>query len=201
MSTALTALSTRLSPEEYLAIERAADRKSDYWNGEMFALAGASERHGTIVANLVFSLVGALKGRPCKVYANDLRLQVAATGLYTYPDLLVICGPPEFSDEVQDMVRNPRLIVEVLSPSTEDYDRGRKFAHYRTLPSLVEYLVVAQDRPHVERFVREPGNHESLGPRWVLTEASRLEGVIRLVSVDAVLSLREVYDKVELAPG
>ena len=196
-----TALTTRLSPEEYLAIERAADRKSDYWNGEMFVLAGASERHGSIVANLVFSLVGALKGRPCKVYANDLRLQVAATGLYTYPDLLVICGPPEFSDEVQDMVRNPRLIVEVLSSSTEDYDRGRKFAHYRTLPSLVEYLVVAQDRPYVERFFREPGNHESPDPRWVLTEASRLEGVIHLLSVDAVLSLREVYDKVELAPG
>ena len=196
-----TALSTRLSPEEYLAIERAADRKSDYWNGEMFAQAGASERHGTIVANLVFSLVGALKGRPCKVYANDLRLQVAATGLYTYPDLLVICGPPEFSDEVQDMVRNPRLIVEVLSPSTEDYDRGRKFAHYRTLPSLVEYLVVAQDRPHVERFFREEGDREIPGPRWVLTEESRREGVIHLLSVDAVLSLSEVYDKVELAPG
>ena len=196
-----TALTTRLSPEEYLAIERAADRKSDYWNGEMFALAGASERHGTIVANLVFSLVGALKGRPCKVYANDLRLQVAATGLYTYPDLLVICGPPEFSDEVQDMVRNPRLIVEVLSPSTEDYDRGRKFAHYRTLPSLVEYLVVAQDRPHVERFFREQGDHEIPGPRWVLTEESRREGAIHLLSVDAILSLREVYDKVELAPG
>jgi len=94
-----------------------------------------------------------------------------------------------------------RLIVEVLSPSTEDHDRGRKFAHYRTLPSLVEYLVVAQDRPYVERFFREPGNHESPDPRWVLTEASRLEGVIHLLSVDAVLSLREVYDKVELAPG
>lgn len=188
-----SALKPQISPEEYLAIERAAERKSEYWNGEMFALAGASERHGTIVANLVFSLVGALKGRPCKVYANDLRLQVAPTGLYTYPDVLVICGPVEFSDDVKDMVKNPKLIIEVLSTSTEDYDRGRKAAHYRTLPSLVEYLVVAQDRPHVEQFTRESEG------RWVLTETNRIEAVLHLVSIDADLLLSEVYDKVDVA--
>lgn len=188
-----SALKPRLSPEEYLAIERAAERKSEYWNGEMFALAGASERHGTIVANLVGELRAALKGRPCKVYANDLRLQVTPTGLYTYPDVLVICGPVEFSDDVKDMVRNPKLIIEVLSASTEDYDRGRKAAHYRTLPSLVEYLVVAQDKPHVEKFTRESEG------RWVLTETNRIEAVLRLVSIDADLPLSEVYDKVDVA--
>ncbi len=195
------ALKTRLTPDEYLAIERAADRKSEYWNGEMFALAGASERHGAIVANLVGELRAALKGRPCKVYANDLRLQVAPTGLHTYPDVLVICGSPDFSDDVKDMIRNPKLIVEVLSPSTEDYDRGRKFAHYRTLPSLVEYLVVAQNRPAVERYTRELESPERPGPRWVLTDTSGLEGFVHLVSIDADLALREVYDKVELGPA
>lgn len=194
------ALKTRLTPDEYLAIERAADRKSEYWNGEMFALAGASERHGAIVANLVGELRAAVKGHPCKVYANDLRLQVAPTGLYTYPDVLVICGPPEFSDDAKDMIRNPKLIVEVLSPSTEDYDRGRKFAHYRTLPSLMEYLVVAQNRPAVEMFTREQESPERPEPRWVLTETSGLEGVVHLVSIEADLALREVYDKVEFGP-
>ncbi len=187
-----TAVRVRLSPEDYLAAERAADHKSEYWNGEMFALAGASERHGTIVTNLVGELRAALKGRPCKVYANDLRLQVSETGPYTYPDVLVLCGPPAFSDDVKDTVRNPRLIVEVFSDSTEDYDRGRKFAHYRTLPSLMEYLVVAQDRPHVERFAREAEG------RWVFTETSRTEDVLSLASLEVDLQLLEVYEKVDL---
>lgn len=195
-----SSVKARLTPEEYLAIERAAEDGSEYWNGEMFALAETSERHGAIVANLVGELRSALKGRPCKVYASDLRLQVAPTGLYTYPDVLVICGAPEFSDDSRDMVRNPKLIVEVLSPSTEDFDRGRKFAHDRSLPSLVEYLVVAQDRPAVEKLTREPAGPGQSESRWVLTETNGLSGVIRLASVEADLALGEFYDKVELGP-
>ena len=112
----------RLSPEEYLALDRAADQRSEYWNGEMFALSGGSVAHATIVTNLVVSLVGGLRGGPCRVFSTDLRLRVSATGLYTYPDVVVICGQVAFADDRKDTVLNPKLLVEVLSPSTQDYD-------------------------------------------------------------------------------
>jgi Uma2 family endonuclease len=184
---------TYLTPEEYLAIERKADHKSEYFNGEMFAMSGASERHATIVANLMYLLVGQLRGRPCKAYANDLRVRVSPTGLYTYPDVVVVCGQPQFADDQRDTLLNPTLIVEVLSESTKDYDRGGKFEHYRTLTSLSEYVLIDQAKYHVEHFVRQPDN------RWLLSETNRLEDTIHLLSVDCDLALAEVYDKVEMS--
>jgi Uma2 family endonuclease len=183
---------THLTPEEYLAIERKAEYKSEYFNGEMFAMSGASERHVSIVANLVYLLVGQLRGRPCKAYASDMRVRVSPTGLYTYPDVVVVCGQAQFADEQQDTLLNPTLIVEVLSESTKDYDRGGKFEHYRSLASLSEYVLIAQDKHHVEHFVRQSDN------RWLLSETNRLEDTIHLSSIDCDLVLAEVYDKVEL---
>jgi Uma2 family endonuclease len=183
---------TYITPEEYLTIERKAEYKSEYYNGEMFAMAGASEQHVLIVTNVVAELRGQLRGRPCTVYSTDLRVRVSPTGLYTYPDVVVVCGQPQFADEQRDMLLNPTLIVEVLSDSTKDYDRGGKFEHYRSFASFREYVLIAQDRCHVEHFVRQSDN------RWLLSETNRLEDTIHLSSINCNLALTEVYAKVEM---
>jgi len=179
-----------LSPEDYLAIERRAEFKSEYFDGDMFAMSGASEAHNTIVLNVGAELRQHLKNRPCKAYANDMRVKVSPTGLYTYPDLVVVCGQAQFDDAHLDTLLNPTLIIEVLSDSTEAYDRGRKFAHYRSLESLVEYVLIAQDRPQVESYQRQPDQ------QWLWTESHDLDNTLRLHSIDCNLLLAEIYDKV-----
>lgn len=179
-----------LSPEEYLAEERLASFRSQYVNGEVFAMAGASAMHGLIAANLVRDLGTQLKGRDCRVFSADLRVKVSATGLYTYPDVIVACGTLNFDDAQQDTLLNPIVLVEVLSESTKDYDRGGKFEHYRSLASLQEYLLVAQDRPHVEHFLRQADG------RWLFEETNRLDDSLALPSIGCALALREIYDKV-----
>jgi Uma2 family endonuclease len=186
---------SRLTPAEYLRIERAAPYRSEYFAGEMFAMAGGSPRHSLITMNVGSELRNRLKGRPCTAYESNLRIRVSATGLYTYPGASVICGELEFDDERQDTVLNPTLIVEVLSDSTEAYDRGKKFGHYRQLESLREYLLVAQDRPYLERFLRNADN------TWTLTVASGLDQSLELPSIGVTLPLSEVYDKVSFAAG
>ncbi len=183
---------TRYSPREYLLFERESDQKHEFFKGEIFALVGASERHNLIVANLVRELGNLLKGRPCKVYPSDMRVKVNATGLYTYPDVSVVCGDAELEDDQFDTVLNPLLIVEVLFKSTEDYDRGRKFGHYRRLESLAEYVLVSQDKPHVERYRRQADG------QWLLWKTSRLEDVVELSSLECEIALAEIYDKVDL---
>src|SRR5580704_10178289 len=183
--------STFLTPAEYLEIERRAERKSEYFQGEMFAMAGASYAHVVIVGNLSHELKLRLKAGPCGVYSSDLRLRVAPNGLYTYPDVMVICGGPQFADDRKDTVVNPVLIVEVLSESTEAYDRGKKFEQYRALPSLREYLLVAQDAPRIEQYTRQPDD------RWLLSETSGGDTSIQLASVDCVLPLAGIYDQIE----
>jgi Uma2 family endonuclease len=180
-----------LTPAEYLAHERQAEIKSEYWRGELYAMAGASPRHSLIAANIVTQLVLQLRKRSCTVHASDLRVKINASGLYTYPDVVVVCGRPQYEDREQDSLLNPSLIVEVLSPSTEAYDRGAKFAHYRTVESLVDYLVVAQDQPVVEHFVRQPGDH------WLLTGYRVMAAVASILSLECQLPLDEVYAKVE----
>jgi Uma2 family endonuclease len=137
---------TFITPEEYLEIERTAERKSEYYQGEMFAMAGGTPRHAWIVANLIGGLWQQLKGRPCRVASSDLQLRVSTTGLYTYPDVMVVCGEPQFPADQRNSLLNPSVIIEVLSDSTGDYDLGRKFRHYRTLPSLRDYLTAAAGR-------------------------------------------------------
>lgn len=179
-----------LTPEEYLAIERQAETRSEFVDGLMVAKPGGSLRHGLIVANLVAELSSQLKGLPGIVCACDLRVHVPATGLYTYPDIVVVCGEPRLEDQFFDTLLNPTLLVEVLSPTTEAYDRGKKFEHYRTIETLAEYLLIAQDEPRVEQYLRQEGN------RWLLTAMAGLEGSLALPSIQCELALAEIYDKV-----
>jgi len=181
----------KLTPEEYLALERQAEVKSEFLDGEMFAMSGASPRHALIAANLVIALGVRLRDRPCYVFSADLRLNVSPTGLFTYPDVVVACGDLKYRDERRDTLLNPLVLFEVLSESTEGYDRGRKFEHYRTLPSLAEYLLVAQDKPHVEQYVRQADG------RWLLGEFNRPEDVVTLPSLSSTLAMAEIYAKVE----
>ncbi len=184
---------TFLTPEEYLAIERQAEVKSEYWNGEMFAMVGASRKHNLIATNVVIELGLQLKRKPCELYNNDMRVRIPATGLYTYPDVTVVCGEPQFEDQQVDTLLNPLLIVEVLSASTQNYDRGQKFSNYRTIESLAEYLLISQNEYRIEQSVKQADG------RWLLTDIRTLEGVVELASIPCQLALREVYDKVSLS--
>jgi len=182
----------RLSVEEYLELERTSEVRHEYYDGELFAMVGASEAHALIVTNLVGELRNQLRGRPCRIYANDVRVQVADTGLYTYPDVIVVCqGPKFFETEHRNTLLNPTLIAEVLSESTEAYDRGKKFDHYRTLESLTDYLLVAQDEAKIEHFTRHREG-------WLLTVAKGLDGALSLPSIDCELRLAELYEWVEV---
>jgi Uma2 family endonuclease len=181
----------RYTPEEYLALERKAEYKSEYFAGEIFAMAGASERHNLIAGNVFAILHAQFRGRPCRVYMSDMRVKVSPTGLYTYPDVVALCGEPQFDDEQKDTLLNPTVVIEVLSSSTEAYDRGGKFGHYRKIASLEEYVLIAQEEPHIEHYVRQPRNH------WLLSEASGLQDTIQLSSVNCTLTLSDVYEKVE----
>lgn len=191
---------TRLTPEQYLEIERKAEFKSEYFDGEMFPMqgppqdmAGASWAHNCLVANAIVLLGSELRSRPCQVVPSDMRIRVSATGLYTYPDVTVVCGKPEFLDERRDTLLNPTLIVEVLSPSTEAYDHGRKFEHYQSVESLNEYLLIASERIAVDLYTRHSDGH------WLPASASSLGDVVELKSVGCRLSLADLYAQVDFA--
>lgn len=180
------------TPEEYLALERQADYKSEYFAGEIFAMTGASRKHNLVAGNVLASLHAQLKGRPCEIYPSDMRVKVSPTGLYTYPDVVIICGDPAFDDDRKDTLLNPTVLVEVLSKSTASYDRGEKFEHYRKLNSLAEYLVIAQDKHHLEHYVRQPDN------QWLLSETDDMQATIHLRSIECNLALLDIYDKVNI---
>jgi len=185
------AVRQHISAEEYLALERQAETKSEYINGEIYAMAGASREHNYIAGDLFGELRSQLRGRNCKLFMSDMRVRVRPTGLYTYPDVVVVCGRPRFDDSQVDVLLNPTVIFEVLSPSTEAYDRGAKFAHYRYLNSLKEYILVAQDRMQVDHFAR-------VGHQWLLTAYSRPEEILQLPALECAIPLAEIYDQVEL---
>ncbi len=187
-----TLTKTYITPEQYLEIERKAEFKSEYYQGEMFAMAGARWTHNRLVANLIASLHQQLRSRPCQTLPSDMRVQVEATGTYTYPDVSVVCGEPQFLDETRDTLLNPSLIVEVLSPSTEGFDRGRKFEYYCSVESVSEYLMVSSERVRAELYTRQPDG------RWLLTAVNRLEDSLDLQSVGAHLALADLYEKVDL---
>lgn len=180
-----------VEPEEYLALERKATQKNEYFSGEIFIMPRVNPSHILIVTNVVAELRGQLKERARTVYSTDLRVKVSETGLYTYPDVVVVCDTPLFDDDQKDTLINPTLIVEVLSESTKDYDRGEKFEQYRTIPSFKEYVLIAQGKHHVEHFVRQPDR------RWLLSETNQLGDTIDLPTIDCRLPLTEVYDKVD----
>lgn len=185
----------KMSPAAYLAFERAqTDARHEYLNGEIVAMTGASLVHNIIVSNLVISLGIQMRGRSCNVFARDMRVKIPATGLYTYPDITALCAAPELEDDVADTLLNPSVIIEVLSRSTEAYDRGAKFAHYQSIASLYAYVLVAQDRPRIEIFLRrEHGN-------WLYSVADGPEAVVHLETIDCELILSDVYEGVQFAP-
>lgn len=185
-----------LAPEEYLAAERRNEYKSEYIDGEVFAMTGASRRHNLITINLAREVSQQLRGRPCEAYVGDMRVKVASKReyAYTYPDVVIVCGEPRFEDGHLDTLLNPTVLVEVLSESTERYDRGKKFGLYRAIESLAEYLLVAQDECRVEQYVRRPDG------RWLLSDHRSPEEVVELASARCALALREVYEKVSLPP-
>lgn len=188
MLLAMTATSAErvMSPEQYLAFERAAEFKHEYWHGELFAMAGASRRHNLLVGNLVYLLNSALRDRPCEVYPSDMRVSGAAGDVYTYPDVSVVCGEPTFGDQAGDTLLNPRVIVEVLSDSTEAYDRGKKFEHYRGIASVQHYLLVAQDQPLIELYTRQVDGTWSLADR-------RMGDAVVLSALGCELAVADVY--------
>ncbi len=181
----------RYSPEQYLAMERRADHKSEYMDGRVFAMAGASRQHNQITFNLSVAMGIQLKKRPCVAYSSDMRVKVTQTGLYAYPDVVATCNEPQFEDSFLDTLLNPQVIIEVLSESTESYDRGSKFAHYRRLDSLQEYVLVAQNAMCVEHYARRR-------EKWLLTEISLSRGELHLRSIGCTIPLTDIYDKVPL---
>lgn len=179
----------RLTPEEYLAIERKAEFKSEYDNGFVHAMSGASREHNLVLGNVHRELSTQLRARPCETYMSDMRVRARASRSFSYPDVTVVCGEPRFLDAEVDTLLNPTVIVEVLSRSTESYDRGRKFGHYRTLHSLREYVLIAQEEVLVERYLRR-------GDEWLLTVLSDLDDVLRLESIGCEVPLRTIYERV-----
>jgi len=186
---------TRLTEAEYLRLERQAETKSEYFAGEMFAMAGGTRPHSLVATNLLRELSARLKDTDCVVYNSDLRVKVEPTGLFTYPDVSVACGRQRFLDAEEDTLLDPIVVIEVLSDSTEAYDRGKKFEHYRQIPTCREFLLVSQKEPRIEQFIRQANGE------WTLREAAGLEAEIRLPSLGIVLPLAEVFAKVQFAPG
>ncbi len=187
MSSAATKI--RFTPQEYLALERKSETRNEYYNGEIFAMAGASREHNLIVANLFRDIGNQLEDRPCESYPSHMRVSIEATGLYTYPDVSVVCGEPRFQDREVDTLLNPTVIVEVLSPSTEAYDRGDKFRHYRRIDSLREFVLISQDRMMVERYTRQ-------GKDWVLSDLTDPDQVLKLESIGCQIPLNRIFAKI-----
>jgi len=181
---------SKITVADYLALEAGTPEKHEYAHGEVFAMGGASAIHNLILANIIRELGSQLKKTPCLVFPSDLRVKVSNTGLYTYPDAIVVCDIPNL-EQPGDTLLNPTVIIEVLSDSSELYDRGRKFEHYRTLTALNEYLLVDQRAPKMELYSRQPQQ------RWLLSAANALAASISIPSIGCNLTLADVYDKVE----
>jgi len=193
---------TLFTEVEYMALERASEERHEFLDGLIYLMAGESPAHGTICTNLVLIVASQLKGTPCQAWSKDTKVRsgplpvtrYSMEGLFSYPDLLVVCGTPVYLDEYQHVVLNPRVIVEVLSPTTAAFDRGVKFLRYLTyLESLTDYLTVAQDKPLVEHHSRQPNGE------WAVKSFTDLADTVPLASIDCTLNLRDVYDRIEFS--
>lgn len=181
----------RYTPEEYLEMERRAEVRSEYYNGRIYAMSGGTLDHARITRDIANYIEERVAPRGCETFTSDVRVKILATGLYTYPDVCVVCGEAQLEDDRRDSLLNPIAIAEVLSPSSEAHVRGEKFAHYRRIESLQEYVLVAQDRMRMELFTRR-------NDIWVFTEAAGPDGVLRLESLDIDVPLSAVYRRVEV---
>lgn len=182
-----------LTPAEYLEIERHSEIKHEYIDGRMYAMSGASRHHVTIMVNIATSLKLQMRGRDCRVYTSDMRVKISSSGRYTYPGVAAVCGEGRFEDAEVDTLLNPTAIVEVLSKTTEIYDRGEKFDHYRTIASLREYVLVAQTSMRVEHYVLRDG-------QWVFSALTAAEERLSLPSIGCEISLADIYENVEFPP-
>jgi len=178
------------TPEEYLTLEEAAEYRSEYYQGEIFAMSGGSANHNRIIKNLVIALESNFENKPCEAFITDMRLLVKKNGLYTYPDVMAVCDQLEFAEERDDTLTNPTVIVEVLSKSTQDYDRGGKFTLYRAIETFQEYVLIDQHSIHVEYF------HKLDDGRWILQEFSNIDDILTITSIDFEISLQQIYQKV-----
>jgi Uma2 family endonuclease len=180
-----------VTPEAYLEAERKAAFRSEYFCGEIVAMSGSSPRHGTITVNVTGEIRSQLKGTPCQAFSNDVKIRTLPNGMFSYPDLSVVCGELQYHDEKQDVITNPRVIVEVLSPSTESMDRGRKWIQYQQIASLTDYLLIAQDQPYIEHFSRQADN------QWLYNAVSGLKAILTIASIGCTLAISEVYHRVQ----
>ena len=179
------AIHSGFSPEAYLAWEREQELKHEHLDGEVYAMSGGSRKHSLLASNTLTTLSLALRSQACQVLTSDMRIKVEATGLYSYPDVSVVCGQARFEDERENSLLNPVVLVEILSDSTEAWDRGRKFEHCRTIPSLMHYLLVSQHAVLMELFTRRSGGS------WLLHE-SRAGGLVQLAAIEVDLAVDEV---------
>ena len=179
------------TPEEYLELERAAEFKSEYYNGEIYAMSGSSPQHSIISVNLIREISTHLRGKKCQPFDKDMKIGAKQSWFYYYPDASVICGEPTYRDNQQDVCTNPRVIFEVLSPSTEALDRGRKFLQYQRIESLTDYVLIAQDEARVEHFTKQKDGS------WNLRIVSGLKSKLRIASIDCTLSLAELFDRIK----
>jgi Uma2 family endonuclease len=182
--------------EEYIALEKHSEERYEFFDGAVFAMVGGSANHSRIITNVIRHLQNKLEGKPCETFPSDMRLKVPAAYPYRYPDVSVVCGEPIIEDlQGQHMLVNPVLIIEVLSPSTAAYDLGDKFSAYQSIESFCEYLLIAQERPHVIQYVRQPGS------KWLRSEINGLEATLTLESLELTLSLRDIYQRVDFQSG
>lgn len=179
-----------LTPEEYLAIERKAEYKSEYIDGMMYAMAGGSPEHNSISGNVHTLINVQLWDGPCRVFNSDMKVRVPSTRKFHYPDVSVVCDEPQFADDERDVLLNPLLLAEVSSKSTAKYDRNEKFTYYQEIESFREYILVAQDEPLIEQFVRQPDGS------WAETKIAGLDQILKLSSVNCAISLKDIYAKV-----
>jgi Uma2 family endonuclease len=191
MNSMTTQTITYVTPDEYLAAERLSDYRSEYLDGGVYPMTGASANHSRIVLNVSTQLNNQLGDRPCDVFPIDMKVRLPGSNKFFYPDVVVVCGELQYHDERKDIISNPDLVVEVLSPSTEASDRGAKFKAYQTIESLKEYVLVSQDKPLVEQFVRNGDG------KWTYMAAEGLESSLALPSIECTLSLSAVYKRVE----
>lgn len=181
---------TLINQRDYLAFERGSEFRHEFYRGEVFQISGASREHNIIVFNLANQIGSQLRGKDCEGYANDMRVHTPVTGIYTYPDLVIVCGEPKFLDSEFDTLLNPVVLIEVLSPTTADYDRGKKFWHYQSIESLREYLLIAQDEVKIEHLIKQSDG------RWAVSEYASIDAKIELPSIEIALETSEIYEKV-----
>jgi Uma2 family endonuclease len=189
--TALPVFDKPITETDYLAFERDSEVKHEFIDGEIYAMVGASRNHNLIAGSTLVAIYNQLRGKSCEIYPSDMKVRTPSTGSYLYPDITVVCGEARFDDDQRDILLNPTLIIEVLSPNTERYDRGKKFQRYRELVSLQEYILIAQDSPHIERFVRQKDG------LWQFSEAHGLQESLDLTSIGCQLALAEVYEQID----